>query len=405
MKSGRGDCVLVLASRRHSEPYISRILSWVKGVLGRARLVVEGQENLDISGCRSIVAVLATGGTEQLALELVERAAMAGTAVGLVGVPLANSTSSLAEVSPLVRGKATVEVLPGLNEAGAETLADLARGVRAAGRLRGARLLVIGGVSPWIPGGPQGLLEKLGVRVDFMGVDEFIDVFRRVEGGWPEAERLLSRAVRAEYVEGEPRRSLRVARAVFEAAGGYDGVSPGCIHFLEKTGANACLAHFLQELGGVTVGCEGDLTGLLSLMLVAEAQGAPAWQANIAGVGEDWILLSHCAPPAWYAAKFSLGPHFITGGSVTVRAELWLRRATLLRLSPGGDRALILEAPVISGSPGWEMQCETQLLLESRAGRSLVVDGLGNHQAVAAGGMAGRLWHAVRALGMEPVIL
>lgn len=391
-------CISILASEKHNPAHIARVMMLAEkaaeGLNYRVTLATSPEEIPE--GCRGLAVILATGGTEHL---LLEASRMHEGPMIATGLPMANSVSSLAEAAPLLRGRAHIAPLPGMGPEGVEQLREALHGLKAASTVYGSKLLLIGEPSPWLIHDPTPLLEKLNIKVEKLEPQEFASTIS--EAKWREAEELLSRAEEAEYAPGEPARSLAVAQAVFRAAKerGARAVSPACIRFLHLTGANACLAHALQHLGGTIVGCEGDVAATLSLLLASEAQGAPAWQANIAGAWRDKLLLAHCSAPLSMARRFRLRRHFITGGSVTVESILGLDRVTLLRLGPRGGGATILEAQVLDPEPGLEMQCETQLLVEA-PGLELVRNGSGNHYAVTGGGLGYRLRAAVESLGL-----
>ena len=397
-------CLVVAASPRHRGEWVRRLARLLEGsasrVLGGAvePRVATGPGGVP-GGCRGLVVLLATGGTEHIVLDMVE--GFEGP-VAVAGVPAANSVSSLAEVAPLLRGRAHVRVLPDAGGGAHRVLAEVVRGVAAAAGLVGARVLLIGGASPWLVHGYEWLAARLGARVEVLGVDEFLEIYGRV-GAWRPSRDPVAGAEGADLAPGEPERSLRVAAAVYEAARGYHAVSPACTYFLDHTGANACLAHFLQEEAGVVVGCEGDAVATLSLLLASRLAGAPAWQANLAGAWRDRLLLAHCAPPRWMARRYWLSRHFITGGSVTVRAELDASEATILRLPPMEAPAAIAWGPVLDSRPSRSMQCETQLLLEA-PGEELLVEGTGNHYAVVPGDHVEAARAAVESLGLQAKI-
>ena len=391
-------CIVVAASERHDPRHIARVMMAAEKAASGidARVTIATSPDEVPQGCRGLAVILATGGTEHL---LLEASKLHKGPMVAAGIPMANSVSSLAEAAPLLRGRAHIAVLQGLDGSSIEMLGDAIHGLAAASKVYGSKLLLIGEPSPWLIHDPTPLIEKLSVTVELLEPLEFASTVHRRE--WKEAEEILSKAEDAMLAPGEPEKSLAVAKSVFEEARSRraTAVSPACIRFLHLTGANACLAHALQHVGGVVVGCEGDVTATLSLLLASEAQGAPAWQANIAGAWRDRLLLAHCSAPLSMAKRFRLRRHFITGGSVTVEAALALGEVTLLRLDPSGRGAIVLEAPVLDPEPGLEMQCETQLLVEA-PGLALVEKGTGNHYAVARGGLGYRLRAAVESLGL-----
>ena len=323
-------CIIVAASEMHDPIYVSRVMRLAEDAAGKARIgnvrvsMSTSPGDFDSSGCRGVVLVLATGGTEHIALDILEESTVP---LAVVGLSYANSASSLAELAPLARGRASLRLLPGFGDDGRQLMSSITRGVHAASRVKGASILLLGEPSPWLVNDYTGLVERLGVKITIISPEDVYDAFKNA-GQWPEAKSMIARAESADLAPGEPERSLRVARAVFDLARGFDAVSPACIRFLHLTGANACLAHALQGLGGNVVGCEGDVVATLSLLLASSGSGKPAWQANLAGAWENRLLLAHCSAPLEHTSVFRLRRHFITGGSVTGRGEPEERHVT-----------------------------------------------------------------------------
>lgn len=105
-------CVRIAASPLHSPILIARISRLLeegfKSLWGSSPGVepyaVTSGEEIEPSGCRSLLLVLATGGTEAIALEAVEEARGKGVPVLIAAQPYANSLPSLLEVKPMLEG-------------------------------------------------------------------------------------------------------------------------------------------------------------------------------------------------------------------------------------------------------------------------------------------------------------
>jgi len=412
-----GVCFRVLASPLHSPRLVAMISDFLAGAaeaLGWEGLQAplapatgEEEARAAVEGCSAAFIVLATGGTEHLALAAL--GALKGAPAVVASIPLANSLSSLLELKPVLPPGAAAVHLPSLDPRDPEAVRAFeaaVRGLWAARAVKGLRLGLIGDPSPWLVYSlPRGeALERLGVSLVRVGVDEFVSLVE--ESGVDEelARRIVEGAESADLAPGEPRRSLRVMEAIRRLARerGLNAVSPACWWFYRRAGANACLAHALLNDSGLVVGCEGDVPATIALALASHASGSPGFLANIADIRGEEVLLAHCTAPYSLGTRYRLMRHFITGGSVTSRVafkpyKLW----TVARLSPDASRLRVALGELVDGDPGREMQCESQLLLRVPGARRLLEESMGNHHVAVPGDVREGLRVASEILGLE----
>ncbi len=406
--SGSGKAVDALAGLVDSALSLMAGRGW--GAPARAEVLYAGDVGeAGLDGCGYLMVFLATGGTEAAAVEMSGMAARARLPLLIASHPHANSLSSLLEVKALGL-RAAFGHLRGGPESEA-VLEAWVRGLWAAHRLSRARIGIIGEPSPWLVYSRPGGEARVGARLASVSAESFL---REVEETRYDGElegvasRLLDSAAGAELAPGEPAKSLRVYKALraVVARRGLDAVTPACWWFYRRTGANACLAHALLNSEGVVVGCEGDVPATASMLLVAHASGSPAFFANVADVNGDRVLLAHCTPPLALARRYTLTRHFITGGSVTVRAELeegipW----TIARVDASYTRLRVAVGKAVEGRPWRRLQCETQLLLEIPGAWRLVEDSIGNHYVAVPGDHRESLRVAGEALGLRVEVL
>ncbi len=393
-------CYIILeAGSGRRGDIVARLLEADLARLGlRARRVEEPGDE-----CDGLLVVLASGGTEGEALGI----ARSTWPVAVLGLPVANSASSLASIrGELGELGAAALTLGPLGVGDQSTLAGLeavVRGLRAAWATRGSRLGLIGDPPSWIVEPGTGLAERLGVEVTRVRVEELLE---RAPRDPPEPPPALTRgAIHVKATREALRDALRVYAALKRLAGelGLDSLAPSCPSFMEELGSNACLAHALLNMEGLTVGCEGDVAATLSLHVLQSTALKPGFLANTAWVRGRRLGLAHCGASPSLGLAHGVEGHFITGRSPTL--SLWIPEgvpATVLQASPDGGGAVVAEAHIASGAPWRGLQCETQVeveLAEPPAGSGL---GLGNHVALVMGrhGLAAALaWRVLNPRG------
>lgn len=322
-----------------------------------------------------------TGGTEHLALGFAER-----TKAPLLLLAHASHNSLAAALETLAglreRGRKTWLLPAGL----AEDLPLWAKVAEMARQLRGQKLGFLGQPSPWLVAStpdPYALQEKLGLKLAFLPLS------RLFEGN----------AVAQKLPEGPTRevgaKELRMGAEVHSSLRrivdheGLFAFSIACFELLPRE-CTACFAVAKLADEGVPAGCEGDLPGLLALILSQLIAGRPGFLANPVEVDlkKERLLLAHCTVPFSLVESFELRTHFESGLGLAVAGALAPGSYTLLRF--GGrklEKAFIVEGSVLSEQPGRDNLCRTQVWFKMPKGalQKLLREPLGNHHVLVPG--------------------
>ncbi len=170
------------------------------------------------------------------------------------------------------------------------------------------------------------------------------------------------------------------------AAHNLNAITIQCFKMVREKGVTACLPLSLINLNGIPAGCEGDVVSMAGLMLLKALTGEIAWMANLVRIENSSVLLAHCTAPLQHANKQAFVPHFETGRSDALQAELSFETVTLFRLNERLDQAFLSVGKVIS-RPRHPNACRTQLEVQlgNHAAARLREKPLGNHHLVLPG--------------------
>ncbi len=373
--------VLVLSSplRGHTDLLLDQVISEFAQKSG-VELRPESAEKVKGEPLPALLHL--TGGTEHLAL-----AVAVGTAAPLLLLAHRSHNSLPAALETLARlqedGRKAWLVLSD----SAEELHLFAQAADLARRLRGKRVGLLGGVSPWLVASspdPDVLRTRLGL--------EFVEVpLSLLNEGIPPPAGSLPGGIGVGVGEKERTMASRVYAGLKALAEELklSALSVACFSLLSEE-RTACWALARLSDEGIPGGCEGDLPGLLALWLSRLLTGQPGFLANPAEVdlkGER-VLLAHCTVPLSLVESFELRTHFESGIGLAVAGRLRPGPYTLMRF--GGkelEKAFIVEGSVLPEHPGREDLCRTQVWFKMPKGaiQKLLREPLGNHHVLIPG--------------------
>ncbi len=411
-----GLCWVLAASPLHSRELLERLRSVFGQVLGGWGFEYQGTATSSselsrlLAGCRGAVVVVATGGTEHV---IVGGLASTRSPVVLAAHPYANSLPALLEAYPLASrlGASSVYVDDLSPAAVAGTLRPAVAGLRAASRMKGSRLGLVGKPSPWLVYSrvsPDVVREKLGVEIVEESIEGLAERFEKAEA----PRELLKRVLEGAEEILRPLEEVEKALRLYAALRGLveerrlDAVTVECFEVIPRLGTTACLAFSLLNSEGIVAGCEADVPSTLAMMLLHWASGRPVFMANPARIRGRSLLLAHCTAPL-AAGRYRLLSHFETGKGVGVSVSYQPgETVTLARLSPSLDRLRVGRGVVERSGLLSGLHCRTQVWLRLAWNPEVLLeDSLGNHYVMAPGDHVEALRHAARMLGLRVEVL
>lgn len=235
------------------------------------------------------------------------------------------------------------------------------------------RLGLIGRTSSWL------INERFELPYVHISLKKFYEYYEAVTDaeGWKAVEGIVSRA---KAIKEPNREGLTKAGKVYVALKRIiedyhlDGFTIGCFELIGKINTTPCLALAMFNAEGIPAACEGELNALLGMMIARRFFNKPAFMANIADYGDDYVLIAHCTAPL--ISGYVLRTHFESGTGVGVAVELPKGKASLLKIR---GRKAVVAGVEVAGIEKSEHRCRTQVKLRMEDARDFMDGTIGNH--------------------------
>lgn len=286
------------------------------------------------------------------------------------------------------------EILHGSVDKVAARIHVLSRAARARERMKGMRLGLIGDPSDWLiasPADDTAYREKLGIALTRIPMEELVGEIRR--NAYPENE-WTQRLKALGYDAAEMGKSLAVYGALARLVQKYGlcGVTVRCFDLLDSVHTTGCLALAILNAQGVYAGCEGDVPSLVSMVILGEVSGQPAFMCNPSRIDTDRgeMVLAHCTLPANMPERMELMTHYESGIGVAIAGAIPERACTVFKTSAGLDRFFAREGVIVQNLREPTL-CRTQIKIRLDDFTYFLTDPIQNHHLVCLGEHAAAL--------------
>jgi len=396
----------VTASRLHDPATVDALTSPVRRLLDELGGAPLDDEASALDQPDVHVAVVATGGTEQLLIADGEdrRRERPWLPTVLVAHGAHNSLPAALEALAAIQqsgGRGRIVALTGDAATDLPMLDDAVGDLEAVVRMHTMRLGVIGGPSSWLVASnpePEVVRRRWGPEVITVDPTRMIELTRTPTApGGALAERFTSVADPVRVDRGAVDGAVAVRAALADALDDdhLDAVTVRCFDLLDDPGTSGCLAVASLNDDGIVAGCEGDVPSALAMAWVRAVLDQPTWMANPAALDAqaERVVLAHCTVAPSMVQTMGLDTHFESGRGVGIGGTFALQPVTLIRL--GGvdlDRCWIAEGDIVATGDDRHL-CRTQVTVALSDGHvsDLLEQPLGNHLVLAAGHHGERL--------------
>ena len=383
--------VYTITSSLHDENSVSRISdAFLKGVFPDGDFEYKGSDFSDFGTHTLDLIYVRTGGAEGIFKRLLpEMLARGIERYYLLTSGKSNSLAASLEILSYLRQQGLKgEVLHGSETYLRERVHAIGLVQEARLRLRDKRIGVIGEPSDWLIAShadPMAVLDKLGVRMVEVPMEELLMEIGKAQGEPAPAEQQMERKVRDAYPG-----AVKIYHALKVLVERYrlDAFTLRCFDLLTAVGNTGCLALSCFNSEGIPASCEGDVPALLSMMISSALTGLSGFQANPARIDTETgeMLFAHCTIPFNMVEDWSFDTHFESGIGVGIHGIFPEGPVTVFKVSGDLKRHFAAEGELL-GNQYEQNLCRTQvrLQLSPEDARYFLTDPIGNHHIIIPG--------------------
>ena len=383
--------IYTITSGLHDEAAVSRLSdAFLNGVFPEGGYEFKGSDFSDFGTHTLDLIYVRTGGAEGIFKALLpEMLARGIERYYLLTSGKSNSLAASLEILSYLRQQGLKgEVLHGSDAYVAERIHLLEKVQEARARLREMRIGVIGQPSDWLiasQADPIALLDKLGVRMVEVPMEELLVEIGKAQGEPAPAEQEMAPKVREAYPGAV---KIYNALKVLVARHGLDAFTLRCFDLLSTVGNTGCLALACFNSEGVPASCEGDVPALLSMMIAHALTGVTGFQANPARIDTETgeMLFAHCTIPFNMVEDWQFDTHFESGIGVGIHGLFPEGPVTVVKVSGDLKRHFAAEGELL-GNQYEQNLCRTQVILRlsPEDARYFLTDPIGNHHIIIPG--------------------
>jgi L-fucose isomerase-like protein len=383
--------VYTITSGLHDEAAVSQLSdAFLKGVFPEGGFVFKGSDFSDFGTHTLDLIYVRTGGAEGIFKALLPEMIARGTErYCLLTSGKSNSLAASLEILSYLRQQGLKgEVLHGSDTYVADRIRVLETVQEARATLREMRIGVIGQPSDWLIAShadPIALLDKLGVRMEEVPMEELLVEIGKARGESAPAEQEMAPKVRDAYPGAV---KIYNALKVLVERHRLDAFTLRCFDLLSTVGNTGCLALSCFNSEGVPASCEGDVPALVSMMIAHALTGVSGFQANPAQIDVETgrILFAHCTIPFNMVEDWRFDTHFESGIGVGIHGLFPEGPVTVFKVSGDLKRHFVAEGELL-GNQYEPNLCRTQVILQLNPedARYFLTDPVGNHHIIVPG--------------------
>jgi len=160
-------------------------------------------------------------------------------------------------------------------------------------------------------------------------------------------------------------------------------ISVECFSMVMRDKVTACLPLAVFNAQNIVAACEGDICSMLGKMLIRSVTGSIPWQANVAEIKDEMVLLAHCTAPLNVLKSFDITTHFETGVGTAIRGKFEKQEVAVFRINSKLDKYMLI-AGEITATPDHDFACRTQIELSTTQEQTQLLKNksLGNHHLI-----------------------
>ena len=167
---------------------------------------------------------------------------------------------------------------------------------------------------------------------------------------------------------------------------GLGGLSVRCFDLLERVKTTGCLGLAVLNARGIYGGCEGDLPSLVSMVILGEVSGQPAFMCNPSRMDleQGEMVLAHCTLPLNMPEQMELKTHFESDIGVAIAGQIPEDEITVFKIS-GDLREYYVDGGRILKNMQDPTLCRTQIKVKLSSYDYFLERPISNHHVICCG--------------------
>jgi len=239
--------------------------------------------------------------------------------------------------------------------------------------------------------------EKLGVESSPVEIRELVPQLPMIDEGKAQtsAQRWVKKAedvVEPSTYDVTDAAQLFLAMSDMLSRKQANAIATNCVELTTLKVPSACHAMTRLRDEGIHAACKGDVTTLLTMMLLGYVADGPAFTGNVVGANPEsnTLMIAHCVVPTRMASlgppprRYTLRDYHGTHAGVTAHVELDIgQELTVAQPARNIDKIMLLRAELVDCRD--TITCRTTVSARVSDVRNFVRCAFGNHHAVVHG--------------------
>ncbi len=240
---------------------------------------------------------------------------------------------------------------------------------------------IIGEVSSWLINSDienNIIKEKLGaelLRIPWSQVDDYknADISDKLMGFFPDFDK--KKLIETSKVYSVLDKVIKQHN--------LSAISVECFSMVNRDKVTACLPLAVFNTVDIVASCEGDVCSMIGSLIIRSLTNMIPWQANVAEIRENTVLLAHCTAPLTNLKSFNITTHFETNCGTAIEGKFNKGKVGVFRVNSKLDSYMLLEGEIIE-TPNHSFACRTQVEFKTTKEQALLLKnkGLGNHHLI-----------------------
>lgn len=283
-----------------------------------------------------------------------------------------------------------VEILHGSENCIADSLKLIKTAMEAKRKCRQYKVGVLGEPSGWLIGSGadyNAIRKRLGMRIYNIPIEEMVRYIDQVSDSDIAIDMIPKNGADPEVIKTSLKIYHGLKNLMLEKNYNFKAITLPCFELLDFYKNTGCLAVSLLNQEGLLAGCEGDVPALVSMIILYQLTGQPAFMANPTCIDDqkNEITFAHCTIPLNMCESFDLDTHFESGSGMAIKGKVKKGPVTIFKLDGNAEKYYLAEGEIVANLNSPNM-CRTQLQIYlNEPVQNFLENSIANHHLICKG--------------------